>query len=144
MREILFRGKRLDNGEWAYGMPCATERSGIYAIQTLQGGIFDIIQETAGQYTGLTDKNGTKLFEGDIIQTKRTGYKFEQVFKLVVKYGEYTPKDYCKSIYSQYATIGFYSTDGKKDFQLGTCSNCIEIIGNIHDNPELIGGVVDG
>lgn len=46
MREILFRGERVDHSDWVVGMPCATEKSGIYAIQTLQGGIFDIIPET--------------------------------------------------------------------------------------------------
>ena len=74
MREYLFHGKRVDNGEWVEGMPCATEQSGIYAIQTLQGGIFDIIPETVGQYTNMTefvvtDKSFNKpLFEGDIVE----------------------------------------------------------------------------
>ena len=67
MREILFRGKRQDNGKWVYGMPCATEHSGIYAIQTLVGDIFDIAPETIGQSTGMWDKNKTTIFEGDII-----------------------------------------------------------------------------
>lgn len=64
MREILFKGKREDNGEWICGMPCATEQSGIYAIQTLEGEIFDIIPETVGQFTGLPDINNRKIFEG--------------------------------------------------------------------------------
>lgn len=67
MREILFRGKCQDNSKWVYGMPCATEQSGIYAIQTLAGGIFDIIPETIGQSTGMWDKNKTTIFEGDIL-----------------------------------------------------------------------------
>ena len=68
MREILFKAKREDNGEWVEGMPCATRQSGIYSIQTLDGGIFDIVPDTLCQYTGLTDKNGVKVWENDIIE----------------------------------------------------------------------------
>ena len=143
MREILFRGKRIDNSEWVYGNYAFTDFDNKqYFI--FQNKAFEhlVISETVGQYTGLTDKNGKKIFEGDIIQTapKIKGCKKKLIYKFVIKYGKYTPKEYAREEYSQYETVGFYAFDGKNDFQLSNYSNLYEIIGNIHDNPELLKG----
>lgn len=139
MRAILFRGKRINNGEWIEGYLVKLgresfsdpERYGICnkAIPLGVSGVCynlridEVIPETIGQYTGLTDKNGKKIFEGDIVKTE----KFNEPNKLyVITYDELTG-----------AFIGdnenFYFTTFDGD------SNLFEVIGNIHDNSELLG-----
>ena len=143
MREILFRGKTEDGSRWVYGMPCATEQSGIYAIQTLQGGIFDTLPETIGQYTGLTDKNGKngkKIFEGDCWLDTDDDY--------IVYVVEFRDGQFGFACYGWRGALMPYGFDedaggwGEIEFEPMTnfIIENIEIIGNIHDNPELLKG----
>lgn len=89
MRDILFRGKRKDTGEWVYGyyahIPCGRFKREEHLIQTIKkdgtiGLLHEVIPDTVGQDTGQTDKNGTKIFEGDICTCDREGGCFEVVW----------------------------------------------------------------
>lgn len=119
MREILFRGKRIDNGEWVTSNTFY-QCKGEIKLWDERDGYVEVIPETVGQYIGLTDKNGKKIFESDIVH----GYwntKFLIFFDLCclqfrAKLSDGTEKD-----------IDYYG-DSKK----------IEVIGNIYDNPELL------
>ena len=136
MREILFRGKRLDNGEWVQGYlyKRIVHLSGFHqnvvvdAIEVYDGenplGIsyYTISPDTVGQYTGQTDRNGQKIFEGDIIKRSVLDYNWEKIF--IVTWNESFPG------WWEYRYSTFYALlDG----------NC-EVIGNIHDNPDLLKG----
>ena len=160
MREILFRGKTSD-GEWVEGFYSSEEYNidthsieHIPRIQLLGKCVsLGVLPETVGQYTGLTDKNGKRIFEGDIVRYN-TFDDFD--CQSVVKFGEYN-QDGSAGEYSASKCIGFYV-----DVDNFTCpdwceygSNCFsnylkqqnilevarycEVIGNIHDNPELLG-----
>lgn len=157
MREILFRGKRIDNGEWAFGSYCLAEkldRNGnehCIIEYAANGGSYRVDPSTIGQYTGFTDKNGKKIFEGDIVATRTSGMRIE---KLKGYYG-YDSDGYPQKIpgydgiseyrYSClidcYAKVEFDPTNGGfylngADMFIGAI--CNEIVGNIHDNPELM------
>ena len=137
MREILFRGKAIDDN-WYYGVPLVFTED--YVCMTAPHTYNKaVIPETIGQYTGLTDKNGKKIFEGDIV--KADGYIF------VVKFGK------CGGVANDdnFGYMGFYFAGideiTKKAISWGLRNDICyfvkrEVIGNIHDNPELLKGGV--
>ena len=134
MREILFRGKRAEDNKWVYGFVVNGSHSIIGVYEDGHCFCFEsVIPETVGQYTGLKDKNGNKIFEGDIvkaIQTEYDEYKENEpfVFSFV---GEMIFDDACFGLKAK-KVIDFYSPMWKEeDVEL-------EVIGNIHDNPELL------
>lgn len=132
MREILFRGKRVDTGEWAYGYYWK-DHNGKHGITYLGDDNFfnaEVIPETVGQFTGLTESKNhpmfddkIKLFEDDIFQVGNLKTKYRVVFE-------------------NYEWIGV-SNDGdnwgKFEYKLSAIGKSpVHIIGNIHDNPELL------
>ena len=131
MREVLFRGKRTDNGKWVKGYLYITH-IGSHEIGSYDAEInierltFDVIPETVGQYTGLTDKNGKRIFEGDIVSLVKHD---SLIYKVV-----YVP---CRYELVNSKGVNCFVLDIYK-------SENIEVIGNIHDNPELLGGENNG
>ena len=131
MRKILFRGKRTDNGEWVEGAfspknsdslfgPTIDKPSIIKFGAPLNGFWFDVDPETVGQYTGLTDKNGKKIFEGDIMQFTAYGI----LYTGTVEFTEGCFYVNCKNA-GPFLDSAVRTHDALK-------------IGNIHDDPELL------
>ena len=127
MREILFRGKRTDNGTWTYGyLFCIWERTYLcWGTTNNVPNMKEVIPETVGQYTGLTDENGRKIFEGDIIKCKVHEMNGYRVRRGIV----------------EYHGVGFImNLDPNSWYDQKNISFDCEIIGNIYDNPELLKG----
>ena len=133
MREIVFRGK-MDSGEWVYGSFCMEAIEQFNWLCGVDGFIrlydktkgkmqtYEVDRETVGQYTGLKDKNGKRIFEGDIVEG-----------------ADFTAED------GGYGVVGF--DDGAFEIIGNNCCGTFhenywgrdfEVIGNIHDNPELL------
>lgn len=127
MREILFRGKRIDSGEWAEGS-LSTEyyqNHGIILICPSEDEAYKVDPTTVGQSTGLT-ANGKKIFEGDFVKVT----------------GLCPDRDGEKRIWRRFRVGEVFYYHGAFYFDkwllCKTSEKCIEIIGNIHDKPELL------
>lgn len=134
MREILFRGKRRDDGQWVYGclvkLPCPIQVGDSSPWHIIvppvdpddSGGRYNVDPKTVGQYTGLTDKTGKKIFEGDIL-------------RYINEDGE---SHYITVVFEECAFL--IEDDGITDSDLLTSYGCLglEVFGNIHDNPGLL------
>jgi len=150
MREILFRGKRLDNGEWvasgnllhandngkhSYYIPVHNDKFGTIEdecdnILSIEYGTFyKVDPDTVGQYTGLTDKNDKRIFEGDIVRTVATANDHHQKGATAIMSVRYWMGNPC---------LCFPGNDSGTPLYPLCVSTTIEVIGNIHDNPELL------
>lgn len=125
MREILFRGKCIENGEWVYGAygshtsldamiinkPYPASNGGLSAI-----GFWKVRPNTVGQYTGLNDRNGVMIFEGDIVSAH----------------------GYCGYVSMD---TDYWEIHWNHDFnrELYVWKDSVEVVGNIYDSPELLG-----
>lgn len=140
MHEILFRGKRADNGEWVYGDLIHRQiwkRSVPVIIRNHDDGFdqyeeYEIDPSSVGQYTGLNDRNNEKIFDGDIVE-----YPIEQ--------GKYQEKNNIHEVVfeKRHGTAYFgikMSEIETWGFDLSVPAKLMQIIGNIYDNPELLKG----
>lgn len=140
-REIIFRGKRIDNGEWVYGDLCQ-ENSGRKVIRTnlnTWGDNSDDIEpygeekyvhpNTVGQYTVLKDKNGKEIWENDIVKTPL----LDPIF------GDILADAWCNAeirFRNASFVVSYYKSS--HNVYLQDLYDKIEVIGNIYDNPELL------
>lgn len=135
MREILFRGKRLDNGEWVKGFitaACARARRLYFIEQPAQdlddcNHSYEVDFTTVGQYTSMLDKNGNKIFEGDIL-------KFVNDDSETSYYDVAYSETDCRWIIRENGSI----PDDLDDF----VNKYMSVVGNVYDNPELLKGAL--
>ena len=138
MREILFRGKRTDNGEWVYGnLVRGCDEKYVYIVEfgnkEMCRNYVNVNPDTVGQYTGLKDKNGTKIFEGDIVLVPYIDPIFKCTWNDTSPCERATVKHCNGMFYVEYIESG-------DKFTLSAMDGYMKIIGNIYDNPELLGG----
>lgn len=130
MREILFRGKAKNSGEWVYGFyTCVDELCFITLSQTYIDKV-EVDPKTVGQYIGINDRNGKKIFEGDLIMdmhhSYRNGFGVVEWLDDICAFG-ITYKNYDSS----HTFNGLLRAGNRNKF-------AVMVAGNIYDNPKLI------
>lgn len=130
MREIEFRGKGCQGGGWFYGKLWDKDIPALVRGYAFRRGCLDIDPKTVGQYTGLCDENGNKIFEGDILEVES------------MEIDTLGQKLRCKVIFSE-SHAAFMVDKGSEESVLfplwrALIENNAVVIGNIHDNPQLL------
>lgn len=117
MRDIKFRAIKVDGGAWVFGD--LNQHPVHYDCQIIENGVINhsVIRETVGQYTGLNDKNGNPIYEGDIMSDEERVVTF-------------------KIIYDDYGLVMQYA--GNNIPVINNILRHMEVTGNIHQNPELL------
>lgn len=136
MREILFRGRRLDNGEWVYGYVFTLFDRPVIKFGESDKELVGVIPETVGEFTGLTDTAGNKIFEGDIV--KITDEIVNGTYYARVEFGNPNAQynwgfqlvPMCKTP---------FAVDILHWVEMEESGAFIEVIGNVYDNAELLG-----
>lgn len=131
MRDIEFRGKQTDNGEWVYGVPTKDGRGEMVMVENIfeceeynrcGANCLYVDENTVGQCIGLKDRNGINIFEGDIVKRVWLG-------KMCIYQIDY-----------ENGLASFIGRAGMKFTTFDYDSEEFEVIGNIYDSPELLGG----
>jgi uncharacterized phage protein (TIGR01671 family) len=132
-RVIKFRGKRVDNGEWVYGylyVDCRYRKNGHHYIRlTDSSDTLEVIPETIGQFTGLLDKNGREIYEGDIEKEGDVVIYCTDCLSFQLAWYD----DESKQFTCHCCDGNFYLRDYMEEHEEG-----LEVVGNIHDTPELL------
>jgi uncharacterized phage protein (TIGR01671 family) len=138
MREIMFRGKRVDNGEWVEGYYVKQGAETYIFVQSeVDKGIdlggyldccqmYEVIPETVGQYIGLKDEKGVLIFEGDILSRRKYLGTYD-LYEIGYEFAAFC--------YREYGRSGWDPID---DNEYGICPDLYEVLGNIHDNPGML------
>lgn len=142
MREILFRGKRIDNGEWEYGYLYGIweQRYILWGMTNNVPNMVEVNPETICQYTGLIDKNGNLIWENDIVKFEdcgeegyeyKEGFDFENKARVEFTEGRWSLTDF---VSDNSAVIDEMYNHAEFMNLWGVC----EVVGNVFDNPELL------
>lgn len=133
MRDIRFRGKREDNGEWVYGLLTYDKSDGAWFVDASFNDGYMVIPETVGQYTGLKDEKGKEIYEGDIL-TLSYGIPVK-VDTLIIEYAD-------DEVVQDISVSGWWMRNVRPNGVSGslckTYANDIEVIGNKWDNGDLL------
>ena len=136
MREIKFRGKRIDNGEWVIGYFVVNPDEKYYITEPSAMFFIEVLPESVGEWTGLLDKDGKEIFEGDVVE-----YKFLEGFEC--GYEDYTFSEEARSIRRSVSFVGgqfapreYYNECEDGFYSYRTFD--FEVIGNLTDTPSLL------
>lgn len=148
-REILFRGKSVETNEWVYGSYILEKYENISYICYFEYGVsisikqVEVIPETVGEFTGMTDKNGTKIFEGDIVRTQPfytrpySAKRKEKQFLGIVEY-RIIPRDLTGQKFDAFWQVNIVEDTGNYGHYSWTLFWDCEVVGNKFDDPELL------